>query len=451
MVRLCLGAVSLALLIVVAAPSTAGAALPEPRFDDGIALRVPADPFRLAASDLNGDGTADLATVNWNSSSVSVMLAAGGGAFAKRIDYRAPRHPAGLTVADVNGDARPDLVAASHNPAGSVVVLLNGGGGRFLRGGTYAAGPNAWAVAAADVNGDGPVDLLTAHHGGQQLGVLIGIGDGRFHGVQRYRGPAASDVAVGDLDGDRKPDVVLASRKGHVVVRLGRGDGSFGDPRTYKSGRADRGIALADLSHDQNLDVATGSEDLAVLLGNGDGTLRLGWREDGGYGVDAVAAGDFNADGNLDLLVNGYPPDVLLGSGDGRFHTYETDEEGAGVVDLDSDSRSGVAADFNGDGLPDLAIIALCDYDCDFGTVLVWRNWSGLAAKPCVVPDVTEYSPVGETVRDAGCSLGRVSHRYSRTVDKGSGISQRPKPGTALPPNGSVDVVISLGRRYRAR
>ncbi len=121
------------------------------------------------------------------------------------------------------------------------------------------------------------------------------------------------------------------------------------------------------------------------------------------------------------------------------------------MLDLDAASRSGVAADFNRDGLPDIALIALCDSDCDFGSVVVWRNWTGLAAKPCVVPDVTESSPVGDTLRDAGCSLGRVSRRHSRTVDKGWGISQRPRPGTALPPNGSVDVVISLGRRHRGR
>src|SRR4051812_35528873 len=74
---------------------------------------------------------------------------------------------------------------------------LNGGAGSFVRAGTYASSRNAWAVAAADINGDGVVDLLTAHRGRQQLAVLIGIGDGRFHGAHLYAGPGASDVVVG--------------------------------------------------------------------------------------------------------------------------------------------------------------------------------------------------------------------------------------------------------------
>jgi beta-lactam-binding protein with PASTA domain len=89
---------------------------------------------------------------------------------------------------------------------------------------------------------------------------------------------------------------------------------------------------------------------------------------------------------------------------------------------------------------------ATCDYDCPFGTVLAWLNWTGQAAKPCVVPDVTEYSPIGGTLRDFGCRLGRVRHRHSRTP-KGWAIRQRPKPGTVLPSGTRVDVVVSLGRR----
>jgi hypothetical protein len=456
MARLRLGAVSLAaLLIVVAATSIAGAAVREPRFSDSIAHRVPEDPFRLVGSDLNGDAKADLVTVNWNSSSVSVLLSRGDGNFAKRIDYRAPRHPAGLAVADVNGDRQPDLITAGHNPAGSVAIWLNRGGGRFVRGGTYAAGPNAWAVAAADINGDGTVDLLTAHHGRQQLAVLVGIGDGRFHGAQRYAGPGASDLAVADLSRDGVPDVVLAIKeKNQLAVRLGRGDGSFGDPRRYKIGGGVSGIALADFNHDQVLDVASG----AIMLGNGDGTLRLGWRDEEGSGLGDVAAGDFNGDGNPDLLTSGYPPDVLLGSGDGRLHSYEVEDEEAGVLGVDAAGRSGAAPDFNGDGRPDLALIALCDYDCDFGTVLVWLNWTGLPAKPCVVPDVSPSSyeewPLREAAhefRSSGCQLGQVRRRFSRKVGKGSVVSQRPKPGTVLPSHGSVDVVISRGRHRRAR
>jgi hypothetical protein len=456
MARLRLGAVSLAALMILAATTAvAGAALREPRFSDTIALDLPEDPFRLVGSDLNGDGNADLASVNWNSSSVSVLLSRGDGNFAKRVDYRAPRHPAGIAVGDINGDGRPDLVTAGHDRAGAIVVWLNSGGGSFVRAGTYAAGGYAWAVAVADVNGDGVLDLLTAHHGRQQLAVLIGIGDGRFHGARRYAGAGARELVVGDLNRDGKLDVMLGTRgKRHVAVRFGAGGGSFSAPRNYKVGLKNPALALADFNHDEIPDLATGSESLTVMLGNGDGTLRLGWRptdDEGGFGLEGVTPADFNGDGNLDLLASGYPPDLLLGGGDGKFHTYEVGEEQAGALDLDAFAGSPVAADFNGDGRPDPALLAFCDYDCDYGTVVLWLNWTGLPAKPCVVPDVTQYLPIAGTLRDYGCRLGRVTHRHSQTVPRGWAISQAPRPGVVLQSFAPVDVVVSRGRRHKTR
>src|SRR5215210_6397558 len=92
---------------------------------------------------------------------------------------------------------------------------------------------------------------------------------------------------------------------------------------------------------------------VAIEVGGGAAAaIRVQIEDAGPFFIDHVAAGDFNADGNPDLLSTGYPPDVLLGGGDGRLHSYEVDEEGAGVLDLDADSRSGAAPDFNGDGRP---------------------------------------------------------------------------------------------------
>jgi hypothetical protein len=443
MARLRLGAVALAALLIVAAgTSIAAGASRGPRFSDTIVLDVDADAFRIVSADLNGDGSADLVTVNWNSSTISVLFSRGDGNFAKRIDYRAPRHPAGIAVADANADGRADLITASHSPAGWVAVWLNGGGGRFVRAGTYASGANAWAVASGDVNGDGLLDLVTAHRGRQQLAVLLGIGGGRFALAQRFPGPGADGIALGDLNRDGKTDAVLATAGARpIAVRLGQGDGSFGDVRRFKSGAGSRpGIALADFNRDGVLDVAASNEGAEVLLGNGDGTLRAGWQADGEFGEDAATAADLDGDGDLDMLRSGYPPSLSLGRGDGTFS--DGPEFAFGGM-----STGGTAADFNGDGRVDLASIGLCDYDCDFGFAVVWLNWTGLPAKPCIVPDVTEYFPISETLRESGCRVGHVTHRYSRTVRRGWAISQRPKPDTVLAPHGRVDVVVSRGRR----
>jgi hypothetical protein len=439
-----------AILLFAAVPITAGAVDRGPRFSAPIFQGLPDDPVRIVAGDLNGDGNADLASVNWNSSSVSVLFSRGDGNFDKRIDLRAPRHPSGIAIADVDGDRRSDLITAGHDQAGSVAVWLNGGAGRLVRAGTYDAGSNAWALVAGDVNGDGVTDLLTAHHGRQQLGVLLGIGDGRFHGAQRYRGRGSTNLALGDLNRDGHPDVVLGTRgKADLAVRLGRGDGTFGDPRNYKTGAGDSGIAVADLNHDQILDVAAGGGDISVMLGSGDGTLHRGWHQEGVFGLDAVTSADLDGDTNADLLASGYPPSILVGDGKGQFVDVDEDADDEGVLDFDGMTGSGTIGDFNADGRPDLALISFCDYDCHYGTVVLWLNWTGLPGPPCVVPAVTDILPIAGTLRDAGCRLGHVSHRFSRSVEKGWAISQHPKPGVVLPSRSGVDVVISRGRRHR--
>ena len=232
-----------------------------------------------------------------------VLFGKGSGSFGTRRAYRIARYPAAITVADVDADGDPDLVAAGEDRAGSVSVLVNRGDGRFDHTGTYASGAKVTEIAAGDVNQDGTVDLVTAHDSRRQLMVLLGEGAGRFRldhqFVARlsmltssrgdafgYVGARATDVALGDLNGDGKLDAALATRfgGGAVVVRFGRDDGFFGDAHTYESGADPTDVALADVNHDGRLDVAVaehGAGAVSVFVGNGDGTLgaRRAYRE----------------------------------------------------------------------------------------------------------------------------------------------------------------------------
>lgn len=230
-----------------------------------------------------------------------------------------------------------------------------------LRG--LAAHP-AWSVVIGDLNGDHTPDLVVGSVG---VAVLLGKGDGTFQassGSGLDGGDLGFDVAaVGDLDGDGKADVVVASQFGDgVAVLLGNGDGTLQSGRSFSTGVGSGpiSVAIADLNHDGRLDVAVanGSDNSAgVLLGNGDGTLQTEVEYQTGSDPNTIQIADFDGDGNVDLAVaNGNSDNVgvLIGRGDGTFEAQVVvDTGGAGST------PNGLAVgDMNDDGRPDLATAA---------------------------------------------------------------------------------------------
>jgi hypothetical protein len=368
----------LVVLVTLAAPlgaRIAGAAVL--RFSLPLEQRVGVDPADVVAGDLDGDRKPDLATVDLESATVSVLLGRGDGGFGRRIAYRTPRNPAAIALRDVDADGDRDLITASIDKAGSISVFSNRGAGRFRRTGTYASGRKAFSVAAADVNRDGRVDLLTANNSRQEFAVLLGVGAGRFTVAHQYTGSGTSDIAVGDLNGDGNLDVAHATtyHTNSVAVRLGVGDGSFGPAAAYRSGSDAYAVTLADLNHDDKLDVAAanyGSSSVSVLLGAGDGSLgprtRYGMglpneETESGF-VDAVVVADFDRDGHADVATSGYhQASVRRGRGDGTLLRRHRIDLGDATYRGDPRSAMGGAAvaDFNRDGWLDLALTESCD------------------------------------------------------------------------------------------
>src|ERR1700674_5520145 len=128
-----------------------------------------------------------------------------------------------VAVADVNNDGIPDLLVADCGPGNScgggingvIGVLLGNGDGTFKPVVTYdAGGYQTSSVVAADVNGDGTLDLVVANsYFSNTIGVLLGNGDGTFQPVVTYGsgGGYPGSVAVADMNGDGKPDIVVAN------------------------------------------------------------------------------------------------------------------------------------------------------------------------------------------------------------------------------------------------
>jgi hypothetical protein len=287
-------------------------------------------PDSVAIGDLNGDGKPDLATANFGPDTVSVLLGRGDGSLQSKLDYRTGNDPESIVIGDVNGDGQPDLATADVG-ADTVSVLLNRGGGGFVLNAHYQTGSGPDSVAIGDLNGDGLPDLVTANVHTRTVSVLLNAGDGGFLGRRDYRtgghGSFGSLVAIGDLNGDGKPDLAAAHIDPFAItVLLGRGDGTFAARREVtppvEFGPPNQ-VAIGDMNGDHRPDLVTaGSGGVFVFVGRGDGRFQAPVN----YRVESepysIAIGDLNGDrrplGNDELPRLGAPQQAGPLHGAGR-------------------------------------------------------------------------------------------------------------------------------------
>ncbi len=344
-------------------------------------------PTSVAVADFNGDGKLDLAVTNASDGTVSVLLnttpaGATTPSFAPQRTFAVGTEPHGIVVGDFNGDGKPDL-AVVNDLSDTVSVLLNTTApgattASFAPQQTFAVGIAPSTAVVGDFNGDGKPDLAVTNILSDTVSVLLnrtpaGATIASFAPQLPFvTGSYAQSVAVGDFNGDGKPDLAIANYHSNTISVLlnttaaGATIASFGPRLSFAVGNEPRSVAVGDFNGDGRPDLAVANSDpntVSVLVNTtppGATIPSFALQQTfatTGSGRASLAVGDVNGDGKLDLaVVNDLSATVSVllnttapGATTASFAPQQTFPTGIFPY--------GVAvADLNGDGKPDLAI-----------------------------------------------------------------------------------------------
>jgi hypothetical protein len=264
-----------------------------------------------------------------------------------------------LDVADFNGDRIPDIALCNYGD-GNVSIILGQKDGLFKLKTDVKVGRLPIAVTAGDFNNDDKTDLAVTLRFNKLI-ILLGVGDGTFKLAEAYQvGPTPAYITIDDYNSDGNDDIAIALnglKVKHIKMLFGNGDGTFLPPKKITGGNQSSFIVHHDMNLDGKTDLIASSpmrDSLSIYVGDGKGEFSKLEDFAGEKGPHNIVAGDFTGDKVPDIVVcnrRGGSISVIPGRGDGTF-VYPHFNYVVG-----SQPRSITGADFNRDGMMDIAVV----------------------------------------------------------------------------------------------
>ncbi len=257
-----------------------GTAFTVSSFSAKIDSAVGSAPESVTISDIDGDGKLDIIATNQNGNTISILRNTSVGvkniSFASKVDISTSTFPLGGCATDLDGDGKPDLVIVSHN-GNKVGVFRNTstvGNISMASEIDYATGSSPYSVAVGDLNGDGKPDLAVCNSSSHTISVYLNtstVGNLSFTNKIDYTVSGyVVGVAIGDMDGDGKLDIIATNNSPYTVSVLrntssGNGNLSFAAYRDFTTGNGAYSTAIGDLDGDGKLDLVTTNEPAGTL------------------------------------------------------------------------------------------------------------------------------------------------------------------------------------------